>query len=793
LQPGYLFVESGILSDDGKCRAFDSRARGTVPGSGIGVVVLKRLEAAQADGDRIHAVIKGSAINNDGAAKVGYTAPSVEGQRRVIELALATAGIQPRQVSYVEAHGTGTALGDPIEVEALRQVFGERGSEGATCGLGSVKTNIGHCDAAAGMAGLIKAVLCLENRTLVPSLHFRQPNPEIDLERSPFFIVTETKSWTQTPRFAGVSSFGIGGTNAHLIVGEAPEPGPTGPSRQWQVLTLSAQTESALQNRKADLARFLTDRPEVALADVAFTANRGRKAFRVRQSIVCANLEEAIERIEAGGRPAQVDSTLRQSLVFLFPGQGKRYTDLGRDLYQQEGRFRLEVDRCCKRLLPLIGEDLRKIIFAKAGAQREQLERPTMWQLAMFVVEYSMARMWMSWGVEPAAMVGHSIGEYVAATIAGVLEVDDALALLVERGRATELLESGAMLAVPVGEDEIRQFVRGGLSLAAVNGPNLCVVSGPIEEIRRLEREVAHHQPILLDVTHAFHSVMVEAMMEGLTRVASRFSLSPPRIPYLSNVTGTWIGVQEATDPGYWARHLRSTVRYWDCLKQATLQKGRLLLEVGPGKVLSDLASRTIPEVPAHSSLNPNCPDGRAIAETICWLWNRGVEVDWNSYYGGEKRARLPLPTYPFERQSYWIASHLERTVKEQTCLTSPEAEDRPNITPIYEGPRNDVEQSLVEIWAAGFGFKTVGIRDSFFELGGHSLLAVELLRVMNNTFATRLGLKDIFDFPTIAALAVLISGNSQDDKDVDSLEAMLEEIEGLSDESVRSALDDLI
>ena len=613
-QNGYIFEENGILAPDGVCRAFDANARGTVPGSGAALVLLKPLDQALADGDHIHAVIKGSAINNDGNLKVGYTAPSVEGQRRVIEQALANAHIAPRQISYIETHGTGTPLGDPIEIEALRQVFANA-EESATagqklCALGSVKTNIGHCDSAAGIAGLIKAVLCLEHRTFVPSLHFEKPNPQLNLDQSRLYVSTETTAWKQTPRLAGVSSFGIGGTNAHVILAEAPPSEMSGWSRPWQVLTLSARSESALERRRADLANALRQRPGLHLSDIAFTLNVGRRDFAFRQAFVCANAEDAIAALtNSNQKPV---STLAQArpVVFLFPGQGKAYADLGSDLYRDEPRFREVVDYCCSRLVPLIGADLRDLMFGRQGGMDASIYRPLFWQTALFTVEYALAQLWMCWGIKPAAMIGHSLGEYVAATLAGVLELDDALLLVAERARRTENLEAGAMMAVPAREDEIYPYIKDGISLAAVNGPELCILAGPTDEIERLYQQIASLNPIRLDASHAFHSRLVEPLMEPLTAAASGMKLNPPRIPYLSNVTGSWMTDQDATDPGYWARHVRSTVRFNEGLREALKKPNSVLLEVGPGKVLSELARRNYPE-----SIN-FCFDGRRAMRT---------------------------------------------------------------------------------------------------------------------------------------------------------------------------------
>jgi acyl transferase domain-containing protein len=541
-------------------------------------------------------------------------------------------------------------------VEALRQVF-HKGAATAqttqTCALGSVKTNIGHLDSAAGVAGLIKTALCLENRTLVPSLHFERPNPQLDLDHSPFYIGTQTTTWEQAHRLAGVSSFGIGGTNAHLVLGEAPDAAPSGPSRRWQVLTLSANTESALQRKKTDLANFLVAQSDVPLADVAFTLNVGRKTLPVRQSFVCTNTDEALAALSKG-KPVHCDSAKSHAVVFLFPGQGKAYTDLGQQLYHEEVRFREEIGRCCKRLVPLIGADLRELLFAKQDAIPEQIHRPLFWQPALFVIEYALAQLWISWGIKPAAMLGHSLGEYVAATLAGVMELNDALALVAERARWTERLEPGAMLAVPMSEAEIHPYIKDRISLASVNSPELCVLAGPVSGIDHVEKELASFNPIRLEASHAFHSALVEPAMEPLTRLASRFKLHPPRIPYLSNVTGTWIRDEEAVDPSYWARHLRGTVRFSKCLEEVKAQPRRILLEVGPGKVLSDLARRNFTNGIAVPSLKPGDAEGRSVAAALGNLWSEGAEVNWRCYYKDEKRRRIPLPTYPFERRSYW-------------------------------------------------------------------------------------------------------------------------------------------
>ncbi|HSF41609.1 MAG TPA: amino acid adenylation domain-containing protein [Thermoanaerobaculia bacterium] len=658
---GYLWQEGGIRSPDGHCRAFDARAQGMVSGSGAGVVVLKRLEDALAEGDSIRAVILGSALNNDGSLKVGYTAPSVDGQARVIASALAAAGAGPRSISYVEAHGTGTPLGDPIEVAALTQVYRRATGDRGFCALGSVKTNVGHLDAAAGVTGLIKAVLALENRQIPPSLHFETPNPAIDLAASPFYVNARLADWSGDggPRRAGVSSFGIGGTNAHVILEEAPAPAARegAPARPWRLLTLSARTPTALEAAAANLRQALEERPDLDLDDAAWTLQTGRRAFAHRRAVLCRDRTEALAAL---GRSEGADQAPDggRGVVFLFPGQGAQYPGMGHDLDLREPVYRRELDRAAE----ILGYGLQDLLAP--GASAEALEDTAVAQPALFAVEHALARLWMSWGVHPEGMMGHSIGEYVAACLAGVLSFEEALELVALRGRLVAGLGGrGAMASLPLPEAELRPRLSPGLSLAAVNGPTQCVVSGPEDEVLAL-LEVLSVQGIegrRLHTSHAFHSALMEPAMEELAAAVARIRLAPPRIPYVSNVTGTWIQPGEATDPSYWARHLRATVRFADGLGTLLARPGRLLLEVGPGRTLASLARRHPERAAAHAVLtslrHPEeaGDDGERMAATLGQLWAAGVPVDWAGFHAGESLRRVPLPTYPFERRRYWI------------------------------------------------------------------------------------------------------------------------------------------
>jgi len=680
---GYRYQEGVIASPDGHCRAFDRNAQGTVAGNGAGVVLLKRLDDALADGDTVLAVIRGSAVNNDGAAKVGFTAPGVAGQVAVISEALAAADLDGAAIDYVEAHGTGTPLGDPIEVSALRQAFAGRPAGAPSCALGSVKTNIGHLDSAAGIAGLIKTVLALEHGAIPPSLHFESPNPEIDLAAGPFHVNTALTPWPATtgrPRRAGVSSFGIGGTNAHVVLEQAPPAGPSGPSRPWQLLTLSARTASALEAMTENLARHLaeapSDRPDTDLADVAYTLQAGRKSFPHRRVLVCrdrAAAAAALRDRDPGAVRTQAVEARDRPVVFLFPGQGAQHVGMGRELYDGEPAFRAALDRCADLLAPHLGLDLRQLLYpAAAGAGREPdadaaraLEQTAVAQPALFAVEYALAQLWSEWGVRPAAMLGHSIGEYVAACLAGVLTLADALALVAERGRLMQALPAGAMLAVPLPEAEVRELLAadGGLALAAVNAPALCVVSGPPAAVAALAEGLAARGVDCrrLHTSHAFHSAMMEPVLEPFAAAVAKVRLAPPRIPYLSNLTGGWIEPAQATDPRYWARHLRETVRFGDAVGELLGDRSRVLLEVGPGRSLGTLVRRhpeAAPERVVIASLShprEEAASADALGTALGRLWLAGVKIDWQGVHAHERRRRVRLPTYPFERQRLWL------------------------------------------------------------------------------------------------------------------------------------------
>ncbi len=669
---GYLYQEGMISSPDGHCRAFDAKAQGTVGGEGVGIVVLKRLEDALEARDRILAVIRGAAINNDGSAKVGFSAPSVEGQAEVIAMAQSLAGAAPDSIRYVEAHGTGTPLGDPVEVAALTRAFRMGTSRTGYCALGSVKTNIGHLDAAAGVAGLIKAALALTHREIPPSLHYRSPNPEIDFAGSPFYVNSALAEWKEgaSPRRAGVSSFGMGGTNAHVVLEEAPPAPPAGSHRAWFLLPLSARTPKALESATGNLAARLAGEEDLCLADAAYTLQVGRRHFPQRRVVVCADRLEGARLLEARDGTRVFSGACEdgsRAVAFLFTGQGAQHVGMAREIYEREPVFRRHLDRCAEGLKGPLGLDLREVLYPAAGGGddlEERLRQTGLAQPALFAIEYSLAALWMAWGVRPQALLGHSVGEYVAACVAGVFSFDDALKLVAERGRLMQSMPAGAMLAVALDRDALQPLLGSDLSLAAVNAPGLCVASGPAEAVDRLQGRLAREgvQVHRLRTSHAFHSAMMDPIVESFVGVVGSFSLRPPDIPVVSNLTGTWLAPADATDPAYWGRHLRHTVRFSDGVAELLAEPGRVLLEVGPGQALSSLARQQALSSPGKrvvlSSLphsNDRGQDALSLFTTLGRLWLAGVAVDWHAVHADDRRSRVALPAYPFERERYVV------------------------------------------------------------------------------------------------------------------------------------------
>jgi phthiocerol/phenolphthiocerol synthesis type-I polyketide synthase E len=697
---GYIYSDGSIFSRDGHCRAFDAGATGTVGGSGGGVVLLKRLQDALRDGDDIRAVIIGDAVNNDGDTKVGFTAPSQQGQAQVIAQALSVADIDPRTIGFVEAHGTATALGDPIEVAALTNVYGRRTRDRGWCAIGSVKTNIGHLGPAAGIAGLLKATLAIQNGIVPPSLNFEVPNPAIDFGENPFFVNTAPWVWDDggTPRRAAVSSFGMGGTNAHLILEQAPAPEPrTVLPRTWHLIQVSAKTETALAAYASaladDLAASGPDRGR-DLGDVAYTLRAGRAQLPERLAVVAADEADAARALRDKRRQISGSADGEASRpVFLFPGQGAQHAGMGADIYASEPVYRDAVDECYAMLerdgRPETCRQLRELLTT--GGDDQALRQTMFAQPALFIVEYALAALWRSWGVIPRAMIGHSVGEYVAATYAGVFQLRDALRVVATRGELMQSLPTGTMTAVQLDETELRAMLPEGVSVAAVNGPGACVVAGPASAMDRLVNDLSAAEIGVrrLRTSHAFHTAMMDPILSAFRDVVASVELKPPQIPFASNITGDWITAQEAADPSYWARHLREPVRFGDCVATVAGAVGDLFVESGPGMQLSGLVRM---QRSGHTAIQclpgPGQPgeSSRMLATAVAKLWVAGCHVDAEAV--GPRGSRVALPTYPWERQPHWI--HPE-----------PDAPGHVEPASDQEGPRSSARDGLfaVPVW----------------------------------------------------------------------------------------------
>ena len=849
---GYLYQPDGMASPDGHCRTFDAQAQGTVFGSGAAAVLLKRLDDAIADGDHIYAVIKGFALNNDGSAKVGFAAPGIEGQAEVIAMAQAAAGVAPESISYLEAHGTGTPLGDPIEVAAATKVFRANTKAKGFCAIGTAKTNVGHLDIAAGATGLIKTVLSLKNGQLPPTLHFERPNPKLDLENSPFYVNTNLTEWKRKngqPRRAGVSAFGVGGTNAHVIVEEAPVVEASQSTRESQLLVLSAKTSSALEQMTVNLAEHLKKHNDLKLADVAYTLQFGRRPFEHRRFVVARDAADAIHALEKSVEKSSQKSSQkssndrihpgsqkarRPSIVFMFPGQGAQYCQMGAQLYGSEPEFRKWVDECADILksLPLndllrddrsqsgrLQKDLREVMYPKdAGAEDAQklLTSTSFAQPALFTTEFALAKLWMSWGIQPDAMIGHSIGEFVAACLGGVFSLSDALRLVATRGRMMQDLPSGSMMAVRLPETELRSYLSAEVSIAAINSPALCVVSGPTAAIEKLEKSLNERGVMArrLHTSHAFHSSMMDPVVDPFTEVVKQIKLSSTSIPYVSGVSGTWVTEEQTTSPRYWASHLREPVRFADGLTSLSSLENAVMLEVGPGVTLNTLTLQH-PAMKSGQTVINSLPDVsrttgdiETLLNAFGRLWVAGAQPNWETFHQGERLHRVSLPTYPFERKRYWISPTksdatpgvgVQRSDERQVSAQAASSSNRSAISAEQSRPQDDlqntsqpntnqpstnqgstnqpmvlsevsmnrtnerqerIQQSLLSMFQdlSGISAADLDPATSFMELGFDSLFLTQVTQELQNKFGLKITFRQLLDKEsTVQALAAYI------------------------------------
>ncbi|MCL6299476.1 type I polyketide synthase [Streptomyces kronopolitis] len=773
---GYRYVRQGVLSPDGRTRAFDAEADGTIRGDGVAAVVLRRLDDAVTAGDRVYAVIKGSAINNDGRRKPGYTTPSPDGQMEVILAAQLAAGVSGDTISYIEAHGTGTAVGDPIEVDALTRAFRQTTDRSGFCTLGSVKPNVGHTDAAAGITGLIKAVLAIEHRKLPPTAGYRAPSQSIDFASTPFRVCIGAAPWEPTDGGllrAGVSSFGVGGTNAHVILEEPPQRQETVEDQgSAHLLRISARTPAQLASSCTRLADHLDDHPDLRLEDVAHTLDVGRRRFPYRTAVAVSAATEAPTLLRAAAyQPAQQPADGRR-VAFLLPGAGAQHPGMGADLYRTEPIFRKQIDRASAALREPLGYELADELYG--GLEPAQPARLA----AMLAVEYALAAVLADRGVTPAALLGHSLGEYTAACLAGVMTLEDALALV----NARELLGhriGGAAVGVWLPKEELLpHLVHYEVDLATVNSKASCTVSGPEAAVAALEQrlEASDVEYTRIKLRAAPHSRLLDPVLPEFADLIAKVPLSEPLIPFISNVTGTWITPQEATDPAYWVRHMRETVQFADGLTELTRPEGTVLAEVGPGRGLSrharthlGPAARAIP-VMRHAKDARS--DATALLNGIGQLWAAGV-VPERQHAAGQRR--VPLPGYPFERKRYWV-DRVRRTAGLGTSTTAGTTPDPNNASPdtarglhqpenssaascptaadTFTAPRTALEQELTQHWQVMLDIGTIGVQDNFFDLGGDSLLALRLVNRICAATGRTLSVASLMEHPTIAALA---------------------------------------
>jgi amino acid adenylation domain-containing protein len=770
---GHLYQEGSMLSADGHCRSFDASAKGTVFSDGAGVVLLKNLDEAQKDGDKIYGIIKGIGVTNDGGNKGSFTAPSTEGQTQAIMKAIQDAQITPDTISYIETHGTATPLGDPIEIEGLKMAFGDQPKNGY-CAIGSIKSNMGHLTAAAGVAGLIKTILAINNKLIPPSLGFKSPNPMIDFANSPFFVNSKLRNWeSHEPLRAGISSFGVGGTNVHILVEEySTEQKKPGPSRPLQLLMWSAKSENSLKGYETELGSFIQSTPDLSLADVAFSLNKTRDSFIHKSFLLSKNSIDASQELlstEKYKTKSTVLKTAPSELAFLFPGQGSQFSQMGINLYKNEIVYKEAVDTCAEFLLNELQLDIREILYPeKVTSETEAKLKNTRYaQPALFVTEYALSQLWLSWGIKPTVFCGHSIGEFVAANLAGIFSLEDALHLIAVRGRLVSELPGGSMLSVRLSEDKLKEILPETLSIAAINSNVLCVVAGENEKANEFARtldemEIANK---LLFTSHAFHSNMMDPILESFEKEVKKTQLNKPNLPIVSTVTGTWLKEEEAMDPKYWTNHLRNTVRFADAADTLLKLENIIFLEVGPGQTLATLTKQqgVGKTTAAFASLTmPRDEENEynSLLNALGELWLKGIEPDWNSFYRDQERQKINLPSYVFDRKLCWIDPPAMQTQNSTpNTITTKDSIDNPIKNKPMRKTTILSEISSIVNQTSGIDYPTNASSHSFLDLGLDSLtltqLAIRLkkdfkipitFRQLNEDFSSPSLLADYFD-----------------------------------------------
>lgn len=783
---GHLYEEGSMLSSDGHCRAFDAAGKGTVFSDGAGVVLLKSLESAINDGDQIYGIIKGIGITNDGGYKGSFTAPSASGQAAAISEALYDAKVTPDSISYVETHGTATPIGDPIEIEGLKTAFGKQPINGF-CAIGSIKTNIGHLTAAAGVAGLIKTILAMNHKLIPPSLGFDKPNPAIDFENSPFYVNSKLRNWdSDAPLRAGVSSFGVGGTNVHLIVEEYPnEQKVSSLSRPLQLLMWSAKSENSLKGYETELGKFVQSKPNLSFADIAYSLNKTRDTFAHRGFLVSSNSVEASQEMLSNEKNTIKTSVLKvatSELVFLFPGQGSQFSQMGMNLYKNEIIYKEAVDICAEFLLEELKLDIREILYPKIVTSEAEikLKDTRFTQPALFVTEYALSQLWLSWGIKPTAFCGHSIGEFVAAHLAGIFSLQDALHLIATRGRLVSELPGGSMLSVRLAEDQLKNILPDNLSIAAINSNAICVVSGEDNMVKEFSKSLEQMEIVnkLLFTSHAFHSKMMDPILDTFEKEVKKIHLNKPILPIVSTVTGTWLLDDEAINPKYWSNHLRNTVRFADAADTLLKLDDIIFLEVGPGQTLTALTKQqgTGKIIPSFTSLplpKNQEHEYHSLLNTLGELWLRGIDPDWDVFYGHQKRQKVELPRYVFDRKFCWIEplnttriKVVERSLVSDDPLFTTSTDS--NSAKIKESRKESILLKISEIIknVSGIIYDFDTVSNTFLELGLDSLALTQLAGRLKKEFnlpITFRQLNEAFSSPSLLSDYIVLHIPEQD------------------------------
>lgn len=785
---GYLLTESDIRSPDGICRPFDANANGTIFGEGTGAIVLKRLTDAINDRDQIYAVIKGSAVNNDGSGKAGYTAPSIDGQSEVIMMALESAGINASKISYVETHGTGTLLGDPVEISALTKAFRQYTNNINYCAIGSVKASIGHLDNTSGIAGVIKTALALHHKKIPQTINFNTPNPLLDIDKTPFFVAAKTTPWLGIDGKcrAGISSLGVGGTNAHVILEEAPAQNRIKSTRTWHFIPFSARSPEALKNLSVNLSDHLSSyTPDIA--DTAFTLQTGRQNFPYKQFVIARTPLEASELLKNSfinniALPPQEGNA--QKIVFMLSGQGSQYIDMGKGLYHFDKTFKAVFDECSTVLNKHILIDLRDLLFSTENTLENSIKitQTNITQPLLFSFEYALVKMWESLGITPSALLGHSIGEYVAACISGIFTLEEALYIVTERGRLMHNQPAGAMMSVNMAEEDLIKLIDKDIEIALINAPNQCVVAGSTEQLDNFQIVLSdlNIEGRRLHTSHAFHSSMMDGAVQPFTDILKTITIKPPSIPYISNVTGDWVQFEEIKNLTYWGDHLRNTVRFSDGINTLLQDGFRTFLEVGPGNTLASFVNKTFSH---RTSTSKNVNTEKIVVATsvrhvkqeiedvphflnaIGQLWQNGITIQGQNLYPEENRFRIPLPTYPFEQKKFWINSVNNSFfgLGNQNGISITEQENETYIQPVF--PASDsaivfsdksevvasaMQQTIESIWKDLLGLEIVNSSQSFFELGGDSIWATQMLARIRDKTGVDVSISKLYKSPSI-------------------------------------------